>query len=213
MCVNELLLDLLAIEVTSRHALINKGGTVQFTANASGVAIVMYQWRKRDVDNLPDKVSGKDTLVLTIPNIDESDEGEYYCIVTNMWNRSLESNHVELSIYGMVYLLLYASLFILYGDAIITGPPTITTHPSNTLITNHMSVTLDCDANGTEPITFRWENSIINGGQWMNISNSDGKKLVVKALEQSEQYRCVASNDAGETSSNIANITVLSKYL
>ena len=99
-------LDLLAIEAKPKNTLTNKGGTVQFTANASGVAIVMYQWRKRDVDNLPDKVSGEDTLVLTIPNIDRSDEGQYYCIVTNMWNRSLESNHVELSIYGMLYLLL-----------------------------------------------------------------------------------------------------------
>ena len=76
-----------------------------------------------------------------------------------------------------------------------------------------MSVTLDCDANGTEPITFRWQYSNSNKKQWMNISHSNSKKLVVRTLEQSEQYRCVASNDAGETSSNIANITVLSKYL
>ena len=101
-----MLLDLLAIEAKPKNTLTNKGGTVQFTANASGIAIVMYQWRKRGVDNLPDKVSGEDTLVLTIPNIDRSDEGQYYCIMTNMWNRSLESNHVELSIYGMLYLLL-----------------------------------------------------------------------------------------------------------
>ena len=75
-----------------------------------------------------------------------------------------------------------------------------------------MSVTLDCNANGTEPIKFRWENRINNGGQWMNITNSDSRKLVVKELKQSERFRCVASNDAGETSSDIADITVLSKY-
>ena len=107
MCVNDLLLDLLAIEVTSKNTLTNKGGTVQFTANASGVAIVMYQWRKRGVDKLPDKVSGKDALILTIPNIVKSDEGQYYCIVTNMWNRSVESNHVELNIYSMLYLYMF----------------------------------------------------------------------------------------------------------
>ena len=39
-----------------------------------------------------------------------------------------------------------------------------------------MSVTLDCDASGTELITFWWEHSIINGGQWMNISNSNAKQ-------------------------------------
>ena len=95
----------MAIRVISEHTLINQGGTVQFIANASGVGIVMYQWRKRGVDKLPDKVSGEDTLVLTIPNIDKSDEEQYYCIVSNMWNRSMESNHVDLNIYGMLYLL------------------------------------------------------------------------------------------------------------
>ena len=134
-------IDLLAIRVISEHTPINKGGTVQFIANPGGVGIVMYQWRKRGVDKLPDKVSGEDTLVLTIPNIDESDEGQYYCIVSNMWNRSMESNHVDLNIYGMLHLLLhnYVSLFILYG-AIITGPPSITTHPSSRLVTNYMSI-------------------------------------------------------------------------
>ena len=202
----------MAIRVISEHTLINRGGTVQFIASASGVGIVMYQWRKRGVDKLPDKVSGEDTLVLTIPNIDKSDEGQYYCLVSNMWNRSMESNHVDLNIYGMLYLLLhnYVSLFILYG-AIIIGPPSITTHPSSRLVTNNMSITLDCDGTGNEPITFRWENSDINGGQWINISNSNSRKLVVKTLEQSEQFRCIVSNDAGETSSNIAIITVLSK--
>ena len=108
-------IDLLAIRVLSKHTLINKGGTVQFIANASGVGIVMYQWRKRGVDKLPNKVSGEDTLVLTIPNIDKSDEGQYYCIVSNMWNRSMKSNHVDLNIYGMLYLLLhnFVSLFII----------------------------------------------------------------------------------------------------
>ena len=75
-----------------------------------------------------------------------------------------------------------------------------------------MSIILDCDASGKEPITFKWSNSNINGGQWMTISNSNSRKLVVKNLEESEQFICVASNDAGEARSNIAIIAVLSEY-
>ena len=76
-----------------------------------------------------------------------------------------------------------------------------------------MIFTLDCNASGKGLITFKWENTSINRGQWMTISNSDSRKLVVKNLEQSEQkFRCVASNDAGKTRSNVAIITVLSKY-
>ena len=94
---------------------------------------------------------------------------------------------------------------------IIIGAPIITTHPSSQLITSNMTVTLDCEATGKEPITYQWENSNINGGQWMDIDNSNSKRFVVKNVEQSEQYRCVVSNDAGRTESDIANITVLSK--
>ena len=93
-----------------------------------------------------------------------------------------------------------------------TGPPIIITHPRSQLITSNMSIILDCDASGEELITFKWENSNSFGGQWMTISNSNSRKLIVKNLEESEQkFRCVASNGAGETRSNIAVINVLSK--
>ena len=197
----------MAITIISNYLPVKKGETVQFTATASGIGILRYQWRKRGVDKLPDKVLGDDTLVLKIPDIDISDEGQYYCIVTNTWNKSVESNYVNLIIYGM---LVYSQvcLYWLYDG---TGPPIITTHPSSQLITSNMSIILDCDVSSKEPVTFKWEYSSIYGGQWITISNSDNRKLVVKTLEQSEQFRCVASNDAGETSSNIAIITVLSK--
>ena len=78
-----------------------------------------------------------------------------------------------------------------------------------------MSVTLNCKGTGIrtddKPIKYQWKNSNINEGKWMNIRNSNGKQLVVKNLEQSEQYRCVVYNDVGGTRSNIATITVLSK--
>ena len=94
---------------------------------------------------------------------------------------------------------------------VFTGPPTITTHPASQLTNVSMSVTLDCEGTGRGSITYQWETSNINGGQWMNISNSNSKTLVVGTLEQSQQYRCVVSNEAGSTRSNVATVTVLSK--
>ena len=93
----------------------------------------------------------------------------------------------------------------------ITGPPSITTHPSSQLITIAMTITLNCEGTGGGSITYHWETSKINGGQWMNISNSNSRTLVVRNLDQSQQYRCVVSNEAGSIRSNIATITVLSK--
>ena len=96
---------------------------------------------------------------------------------------------------------------------VFTGPPTITTHPTSQLTNVSMSVTLDCEGTGRGSITYHWETSNINGGQWMNISNSNSKTLVVRNLEQSQQYRCVVSNEAGSTRSDVATVTVLSKLL
>ena len=94
---------------------------------------------------------------------------------------------------------------------VFTGPPTITTHPTSQLTNISMSVTLDCEGTGRGSITYQWKISNINGGQWMNISDSNSKTLVVRNLEQSQQYRCVVSNEAGSTRSDIAIVTILSK--
>ena len=96
---------------------------------------------------------------------------------------------------------------------VFTGPPTITTHPTSELINVSISVTLDCEGTGRGSITYHWETSNINGGQWMNISNSNRKTLVVSNLEQSQQYRCVVANEAGSTRSDVATVIVLSELI
>ena len=92
-----------------------------------------------------------------------------------------------------------------------TGPPTITTHPASQLTNVSVIVTLDCEGTSRGSITYQWETSNISGGQWMNIRNSNSSRLVVGTLEQSQQYRCVVSNEAGSNRSSVATVTVLSK--
>ena len=92
-----------------------------------------------------------------------------------------------------------------------TGPPTITTHPTSQLTNVSMSVTLNCEGTGRGSITYQWQTSNINGGQWSDISNSNNRRLVVSTLQESQQYRCVVSNEAGGTTSSAATVTVLSK--
>ena len=90
-----------------------------------------------------------------------------------------------------------------------TGHPTITTHPTNQLISVGMNVTLNCVGTGRKSIKYRWE-TISNDKV---ISNTSGKALTLRNIQDSGQYRCVASNKAGETRSKVATITVLSKLL
>jgi len=94
-----------------------------------------------------------------------------------------------------------------------TGPPNITTHPTSQLTTVSMNVTLNCEGTGRGLITYQWQTRNINEGQWSDISNSNNRRLVVRNLKESQQYRCVVSNEAGGTTSNVATVTVISEYL
>ena len=96
------------ISVVPNNLLIAEGGTAQFNVTVVGTGEIMYQWKKRNADRLPEKVLGEDTSVLRIPNLDKSDEGLYYCIVTDTLNMTVESNNITLTVYGrLVYILLY----------------------------------------------------------------------------------------------------------
>ena len=94
------------IKVTT-HLVSNRGKTAQFTAIASGINEnnFMYQWRKRSND-LPDKVLGVNGTTLTIPDVTKHDGGQYYCIVTNEWDRSVESNDGTLIVSGMLIVMI-----------------------------------------------------------------------------------------------------------
>ena len=84
---------------------IAKGKTALITAMAGGISTnennFIYQWRKRNNNTLPEKVLGINESILTIPDVLKSDEGFYYCIVTNEWGRSVESNDANLTVFGM----------------------------------------------------------------------------------------------------------------
>ena len=94
-----------------------------------------------------------------------------------------------------------------------TGPPTITTHPTSQLTTVSMSVTLNCEGTGRGSITYQWQTRNIIGEQWRNISSSNNSRIIVRNLQESQQYRCIVSNEAGGTRSNVATVTVLSELV
>ena len=74
-----------------------------------------------------------------------------------------------------------------------------------------MSVTLNCEGTGRGSITYQWQTRNINGGHWSDISNTNNIRLAVSNLLESQQYRCIVSNEAGETSSNVVTVAVLGK--
>ena len=100
---NFLIDQLSIISVTPANNTVGEKATAIFTATTSGInkENFMYEWKKRGNRNLPNKVSGVNKAELKIPNSLKSDEGQYYCTVTNEWGRSVKSNDVTLTVVGM----------------------------------------------------------------------------------------------------------------
>ena len=94
---------------------------------------------------------------------------------------------------------------------LFTDKPVIITHPSDEVTNATMSVTLNCEAAGGGSISYYWETSDVAKDQWMPIGDSDGPKLVIRNLEKSEKYRCIAFNDAGSVTSDSSIVTFLGK--
>ena len=94
----------MTISVTPKNIITSKRKTIQFIATASGITEThfVYQWKKKDDASLPRKLLGVNEAVLTIPDVLESDEGEYFCIATNEWGRNVRSNDVILTVHGML---------------------------------------------------------------------------------------------------------------
>lgn len=83
--------------------MLDEGETARFTATIRGVSETNYfVWRKRGNGTLVDKALGVNETELIIPHLNTSDEGEYYCTVTNEWDRSMESSTIILMIKGNV---------------------------------------------------------------------------------------------------------------
>ena len=94
---------------------------------------------------------------------------------------------------------------------ITTGRPSITIHPKSQLVTSNMSINLDCEGVGLGTVKYQWERSKVNESQWMTISDGNSNRYVVSNLQHSERFRCIVSNEAGETESEIATLTILGK--
>ena len=101
--------DMLSVSVTPSGTVVSiEGDTIHLNATASGISETNdfeYQWRKR---GLADKVLSFDP-VLVISDLSVSDEGDYYCNVTNEWGRSVQSNATVLFVEGMYHpVMLYS---------------------------------------------------------------------------------------------------------
>lgn len=96
----------------------------------------------------------------------------------------------------------------------VADPPHIITSPSS-LIKKGRSTprTLNCEASSYDgQVLYHWEGRSFQETRWTVLTEREiNGNSYTSFTATSYQYRCVASNDAGEMHSEIANITILSE--
>ncbi|XP_065910263.1 uncharacterized protein [Dysidea avara] len=160
--------------------------TATFTTRVSGVRVenFMYQWRHNGI-----VITGETRGTLMITNVMESDSGDYECIVTNEYGDNGTSNVVVL--------------------VVTRVPPVITTQPLDTIVgltDDTTAVSQTCEADGATSYHWERQNSSITSGA-IGI-NTNTITITNLRLEDTGNYRCIATNASGSTPSNYAMISV-----
>lgn len=89
--------------------------------------------------------------------------------------------------------------------------PTITTQPTSQTVTEGGTATFVVVTNGTEPLSYRWQQSTDSGRSWTDIGGATDATYITEATTTSMngyQYRCVVSNSAGSITSDAVSLTV-----
>ncbi|MCA9274139.1 MAG: immunoglobulin domain-containing protein [Phycisphaerales bacterium] len=155
-----------------------QGQTAQLTVVATGDAPLSYQW----YDLFLAPVSGATSATLSITNAQESDEGLYFCRVTNPLG-SVDSS--------------FAMITVDQG-------PSISDQPDSQTINEGDNVTFTVVANGTPTLTYQWRK---NGS---NIGGATGTSYTINNATPADDgnYSVVVSNGCGNTTSSNAALTV-----
>jgi len=169
------------------------GETLEILCEATGSKPLTFSWKFKEF--VLDRFEAK----LSLKNVDESDEGEYSCLVSNSVGNAT-SNVVFIEVYD---------------------PVTIEKHPQSTFAVPGSSAKLLCEASGSLPLRIVWERRLFAGGgandDWKEIqdksypNDQEAFELTVSTPEESDQgeYRCRVSNLINTVSSRSAFFEVM----
>jgi len=149
------------------------GNSVSFNVEATGASPLHYQWY------FENNTVGTDSPTLTIPSVNQSNEGVYYCIVTNL-SGSATSNDAILLVAG--------------------GAPVIDNYSPDTILCQGelLLLSVEVTADYESYSWYRQGSGFVEYGQTLDIENITS--------ENSGLYYCEISNVCGSVSTG--NITV-----
>ncbi|XP_065918151.1 carcinoembryonic antigen-related cell adhesion molecule 5-like isoform X3 [Dysidea avara] len=177
---------------------IAEGSDVTLRCEATGEGALNYQWRRLS-GSLPDDVQGSNTTNLTIPILNVTDSGQYYCVVDN-GGTGVPSSRVYIT---------------------VKKPPMIVISPHNqafTIITGAEKVVLTCEVGGDDIINGSWER--VNEGQLEHSNFIQDQNIVQLTIYEahpsdSGEYFCVVHSQWGIAQSNVVqvNITIVPPWI
>lgn len=155
------------------------GGNVTFSVTANGDAPLSYQWLKND-DVI---IEGATTSTLTLSNVQASDLGNYYVVVTNPVG-SATSNLAQLIISGL--------------------PPVITASPVAQVVNAGSNATFSVAVSGSPTFSYQWRK---NG---VPISAATASTLTLTNVQAADAagYDVVVTNSVNSATSGLAALTV-----
>ena len=89
-----------SITVSPLTQTVSEGGVAIFTATGRGIKTKQFKFEWI-------KIEGKNSTVgrnaqLMIDNVKIKDQGTYLCSITNEWNKTKDSKHVQLTVVGEI---------------------------------------------------------------------------------------------------------------
>lgn len=165
------------------------GQPVSFQVIAVGKLPLIYQWQK-DGTNLTNdaRLTGADSALLSISNLQTNDSGSYRVVVTNSFG-TVTSLPAVLSV--------------------ITDPR-ITTQPTDQRVLLSHTATFAAIGAGTEPLYYQWHLGGVPLSDDGRISGATTPTLVIQNVQSNDVggYTLIVSNTLGTASSAVANLTL-----
>jgi len=162
----------------------NIGDNITLNLSCVGTSPISAQWRKDNTNYGSLSVTNDGYVKLEINNVQNNDEGNYNCILSNVVG-SITSNKV----------LFY-----------INKPPEFILNPVSGIVFIGESFTFTSNATGTNPISYQWIKE--NEG---NINGEIYKNYILSNIQNSNsgRYACIASNLYGTLTSTFATLSVV----
>lgn len=176
------------ISVQPQNFTTNVGSSAVFNVTVNGTAPLVYQWWFNSAI-----VPGATNNSYTRSNVQTTDAGPYWVVITNMAGVATSSN-VTLT---------------------VNGPPSVTSQPRSQTNTAGSTVYFSANIAGTAPLTCRWTKdgaSLLNSER---ISGADTTQLKVADISAADggNYVLTVTNIAGQAASSAALLTVNSSAL